>query len=103
MSHHHQTAGETDPVSGAGDGPLVGQVLGDLLEPPANEPVERLQNEQRLTETVDHLPDRISAGEVSQLVGEETGLVLDGEISHSLGATDLGLSDTGGKWHGDRL
>jgi hypothetical protein len=43
VGDHHQAPGETKTISGAGDGPFVGQVLGDLFEPPSDEAVERLQ------------------------------------------------------------
>jgi hypothetical protein len=103
MGDHHQTSGETESIPCAGHGAFVGQVLGDLLEPSPDEPVERLQEENRLAESVEQLPGRITAGQMCQLVGEETRLMLDSEVADPFGTTDLRMSDARRKGHRDGL
>ena len=99
VGDHDQTPGETEPVSGAGYRTVVGQVLGDLLEPTSDDPIEWLQEEEGLANAVEQLPGRITAGQVRQLVREEAFPTFEGEIADALGTADLGLSDARGKGH----
>jgi hypothetical protein len=101
MGDDHQTPGETEPVAGAGDRPLVSQVLGDFFEPAPDESVERLQEEKSFTEAVDQLPHRVSAREVSQLVREEALLMLGRQIGNPLRTADLGPPEAGREGHRD--
>jgi hypothetical protein len=103
VGDHHQAASETESVAGASDGPLVGQVLGDLLEPAPDESVEGLQEEDRLTDAVEQLPGRIAARQVGELVGEQTPAVFLGEFADSLGTADFRMSDPCGEGDRDRL
>jgi hypothetical protein len=99
----HKATGKTEPVAGAGDGPLVGQMLGDLLETTPDEPVEGLQEEDGLADSVEQLPGRIAACQVGQLVSEETLLVFLREVADSLGTADFRTPDSGGEGDRDRL
>jgi hypothetical protein len=99
MGHHHQTPGETEAVSGAGDRAIVGQMLCNLFQAASDDSVERLQEEDGFTESVEELPGRIAAGQVGQLVREEAFLMNEGEIANALWTADLGLSDARGKGH----
>jgi len=101
VGDHHQAAGETDPVAGAGYRAVVGQVFGDLFEPAPDEAVEWLQEEDGFTESVEELPGRIAAGQVGEFVREEALLMFEGEIADPLGTADLRLSDARGKGHCD--
>ena len=80
VGDHHQAAGETDPVAGAGYRAVVGQVFGDLFEPAPDEAVEWLQEEDGFTESVEELPGRIAAGQVGEVVREEALLMVEGGI-----------------------
>lgn len=103
MSEHHETPREAEPVPGAGDGALVGEVLGNFLESAPHHPVEWLQAHDGFANAVEQLPCGVASGDVGDLVREETCLVFDGEFADPFGTTDLRLSDAGGKWNGDRL
>jgi hypothetical protein len=102
VGYHHQAPGETEPVSSAGDRAFIGQVLGDFLEPFPDEPVEGLQKEYGLTESVEKLPGRIAARQVGQFVCEKTFLVFECEIADPFGTADFRLPDARGERHRDR-
>jgi hypothetical protein len=101
VGDHYQTTGQTETVSGAGHRAVVGQMLCDFFEPAPDKPIEWLQEEDGLTESVEELPARITAGQVGQLVREETFLMLVGEIFDPFRTADLRPSNARGKGHCD--
>jgi hypothetical protein len=101
MGDDHQTARQTEAVAGAGRSALVGQVLGNLLEAATYQPIEGLEHEQPLTETIEELPGGVATGEVGDFVREEPCLVLTGKLVHPFGTADLRLSDSRCKGHRD--
>jgi hypothetical protein len=47
VGDHHQTPGETETISGAGDSPFVRQMLGDLFEPASEVEGRSTEDQQR--------------------------------------------------------
>ncbi len=101
VSDCYQAAGEADSVAGAGRGPFIREVLGDLLEPEAGDAIQGLREEDCFAESVEQLPGRVAASHVGQLVGEKAALVLLRELVDALGAADFGPGDPADEGNGD--